>query len=567
MPLYITCYGGAGEIGGNKILLEDGALRVFLDFGRPFGRHTQYFDGLLIKERSVRGLLDPMILELLPPLEGLYRDDLIPVMDSSHLTIKGEGEKKQVERNPKAYDDFWKRFRHKRGYRNLQRDDLPVNAILISHAHLDHSGDLVFVRPEIPVLSSLMTAIISKAVQDSGKPGSAGVVYINPQAIKEDGALEGDRTRGYVWRNWNFLDQDPQGDVQKDNPFASTASFWHWRPAKQDKNSTGPSSTQSLQRKPEWWPLDHSIFGACGFALETSEGWIAYTGDIRFNGSQGFKSWKFAEELAALKPLALICEGTYLGVENPHPVTEEKVQANCLEIIRKATGKLIIADFAPRNIERLIAFLNIARDTSRRLVIQAKDAYLLSAMHLVDPYSVPDLKNESFVAIFNDPKARRDKWEEITRQFYSGKLVNPSEIGKEPGDYILAFSLWDIADLLDLEHLEENCLKGGVYIYSNSRAYDEEQKVDLIRLWNWIDHFGMKPVGLTLNQIGEVDIIPGYHASGHASESELVRFVKEVCPRVLIPIHTEQPQLWEEKLRGTGIQIKFPSYANPILLP
>jgi ribonuclease J len=32
----LTFYGGAGEIGGNKILLETGKARVYLDFGESF---------------------------------------------------------------------------------------------------------------------------------------------------------------------------------------------------------------------------------------------------------------------------------------------------------------------------------------------------------------------------------------------------------------------------------------------------------------------------------------------------------------------------------------------------
>ena len=32
----LTFYGGAGEIGGNKILLEDKDAKVYLDFGQSF---------------------------------------------------------------------------------------------------------------------------------------------------------------------------------------------------------------------------------------------------------------------------------------------------------------------------------------------------------------------------------------------------------------------------------------------------------------------------------------------------------------------------------------------------
>ncbi|MGA9079823.1 MAG: hypothetical protein WB581_06300 [Halobacteriota archaeon] len=40
----LTLYGGVSEIGGNKILLEDQATRVFLDFGMSLSLANQFFD-------------------------------------------------------------------------------------------------------------------------------------------------------------------------------------------------------------------------------------------------------------------------------------------------------------------------------------------------------------------------------------------------------------------------------------------------------------------------------------------------------------------------------------------
>jgi len=51
----LTFYGGAGEIGGNKILLEDKGARVYLDFGQEFDFGEDYFYEWLAP-RSVNGL-------------------------------------------------------------------------------------------------------------------------------------------------------------------------------------------------------------------------------------------------------------------------------------------------------------------------------------------------------------------------------------------------------------------------------------------------------------------------------------------------------------------------------
>jgi ribonuclease J len=420
------------------------------------------------------------------------------------------------------------------------------------------------------VFSSRMTAFIAKAMQDSGKPGASGVVYANPHTVKENGLLGADQSRGYVWRQWGFLDGEPTGEADASDPFASAWSFWVWRPAKQkqpapEAETHGDPAPLNLR----WWPLDHSLFGAAGFALETEAGVVAYTGDLRFHGQNRDLSYRFAEELSALHPLALVCEGTRAGISEH--VTEDEVRDNCLIAIRAAEGQLVVADFAPRNVERLITFLDIARQTDRCLLIQPKDAYLLAAMRLAEPASTPDIEQEPRLAMYDDPKGQQHKWEQMTRQAYADSLVGSGEAKAHPGDYILAFSLWDMADLLDIEHIL-GAMPGGTYVYSSSKAYDDEQKVDLVRLWNWIRHFGMEPVGLQVTardrtgRVTEVDAVPGYHASGHANGPELLSFAKTVAPEVLIAVHTEQPQWWAEELAGTGIQVQIPSYAQPIYL-
>ena len=54
MPPTITCYGAAGKIGGNKILLEDGDARILLDFGIDFDRSGMYFNEMLRPRAGAR---------------------------------------------------------------------------------------------------------------------------------------------------------------------------------------------------------------------------------------------------------------------------------------------------------------------------------------------------------------------------------------------------------------------------------------------------------------------------------------------------------------------------------
>ena len=155
-----------------------------------------------------------------------------------------------------------------------------------------------------------------------------------------------------------------------------------------------------------WWPVDHSIPGAVGYAIHTSAGWVAYTGDIRFHGRQRAATQRFAEALADLHPIALICEGTHPELDMASPtVGEDEIITNALPVLHRYEGKLVIADFAPRNIERLLSFCELAQQTGRILLAQPKDIYLMRAMCLADPDSCPAPEALPTIAMYADPKA------------------------------------------------------------------------------------------------------------------------------------------------------------------
>ena len=161
----LTFYGGVQQIGGNKILLEDGEARVFLDFGTSFDDRGRFYEEYL-QPRSTFGLLDPLTMGLLPPLRGLYRDDMDQTIQ--HL---------------------WEHLEGAPGYRDL-RDD-KVHGVLLSHAHLDHTGYLSFLNPDTPVYASALTAFVAKAIQDSSRSDfEREVVYLVPREQMESGLLK-----------------------------------------------------------------------------------------------------------------------------------------------------------------------------------------------------------------------------------------------------------------------------------------------------------------------------------------------------------------------------------------
>jgi len=59
------------------------------------------------------------------------------------------------------------------------------------------------------------------------------------------------------------------------------------------------------------------------------------------------------------------------------------------------------------------------------------------------------------------------------------------------------------------------------------------------------------------------EIERGLHSSGHASASELLEIVEAINPRIVIPVHTEYPELFQTRV-GAHRQVIIPKVGVPI---
>lgn len=511
MGTQLTVFDGANCIGGSKIHLLADDTGLFLDFGMNFGSYGKYFEEF-VQPRTARGIHDLWALELIPRIEGIYRTDLFPADFKASKT-------KRVQ----------------------------VDGVFLSHAHMDHTGNVGLLDLCIPIYASTMTAVIVKAMQDCGRlsfESEAAYTSLRDSAKSDERALKSVTGTPCSTR--------PVKIVDSATDIARLTDFWGKTFSSKKIQDISLSFAKSCvgDVKYQAFAVDHSIFGATAYAFETSTGWVGYSGDIRLHGTRGDLTRDFVEQLAKLKPRALLIEGTNISEDKGS--SEEEVYRNCLKAAMAAKGKLIVADFGPRNVERLQIFLRIAHETQRKLVITAKDAFLLYAMHLVDS-TVPDVLSDANLEIFDEIKASMNKWEkDFIRMDYADRFVCASEIGKSQENYILAFSFFDLKHLLDVAP------GGGIYIYSTCEAFSEEMKIDVRRLKNWLDFFKMEPVGFAVGENDELEFFRGYHASGHISGTELIEVIKTIKPEIVIPVHTEKPELFIEKLDGEPITVVLP---------
>jgi ribonuclease J len=306
----------------------------------------------------------------------------------------------------------------------------------------------------------------------------------------------------------------------------------------------------------EAFDVDHSIYGATAYGLETSMGWIAYTGDLRFHGKHGKMTEKFVDFFCRKDCFLLIVEGTNIGDRTRN--TEENVFQNCCRETESARGKLVIADFGPRNIERLETFLRIAKETKRQLVICPRDVYILNAMRTVDK-KIPLPEREPNVLIYKERKASYKFWEKKIHENYDSRLVTMDEIKNSQGAYILCFSFFDINELTDIKPVE-----GSIYIYSACEAITEEQEFDFVRLANWLTSLQIAPIGFRIIDVktenGEILKRPQfdrrYHSSGHLSEHDIIKIVDEIQPKFLLPVHTEKTEFFKNKFGDIFVEVE-----------
>src|SRR5438093_1555174 len=77
--------------------------------------------------------------------------------------------------------------------------------------------------------------------------------------------------------------------------------------------------------------VDHSAPAAYGYLVHTSEGTIAYTGDLRHHGPKKALTEDFIRAAAAEKPVVLITEGTRVTPDDPRgTLTETEVKRDAI---------------------------------------------------------------------------------------------------------------------------------------------------------------------------------------------------------------------------------------------
>jgi len=279
--------------------------------------------------------------------------------------------------------------------------------------------------------------------------------------------------------------------------------------------------------------VDHSVPAAYGFVIYTSEGAIAYTGDLRIHGVKFQMTYDLIDEAKQAKPVALVCEGT--NISGADVSSEDEVKAKVNKVV-KGTDKLVLADFSYADVDRFRTFYEVARENGRRLAISMRQAYIFDKLRHDADLDLPEIDDESLL-IFQRSKKRYSKWEEKIQSHLNVK--DSKDIKDMQEEVIMVCSLFDLKELIEIRPGS-----GSNFIHSASEPVNEEGEVEFTKLLNWLDHFG-----LPMYQI---------HCSGHIMPNELKEIISKIQPRKIHPIHTDHPELFA-KFLARYAEVELPS--------
>jgi ribonuclease J len=236
--MHITIHRGTHEIGGNCVEIATDNSRIILDVGMPlFKSAGEPYDTGALKKKSKQELLDSGIL---PKVSGLFVDGLQP------------------------------------------------DAILLSHAHEDHTGLLRHSAPEIPIYTSVGTS----------KMMMAGAKFALQPVLPRERHRE-----------------LKSGAPVQIGDFTVTA-----------------------------YSVDHSIYGAQAFLIEAGEKKILYSGDLRMHGRKPGMHRSLIEAVASRNIDVLLMEGTHIGHSGHKGANEYQLEEEITGLIKSAPG-ITLASF------------------------------------------------------------------------------------------------------------------------------------------------------------------------------------------------------------------------------
>jgi ribonuclease J len=264
-------------------------------------------------------------------------------------------------------------------------------------------------------------------------------------------------------------------------------------------------------------PVDHDIPGCAGFVARTPSGTVAYTGDWRYHGNASKLIDAFVERCRAADIDVLITEGSTLVRDAGRPECSEQELVERFDDELAHRDGLVSVGVAPRNVERISAFAQVAAAHGRRLALRPSTARILweSYVRGIDPSA----RDHDIVVLYDEDAgddAVPTAWE----------TLRPSDVAADRRSFVcdIAPEAWYLWLDLGVGHAD-------VHIHANGSPYGYNDP-----LWRALETW--------VGQLG-IDLVV-LDSHGHAFPRDLEWMAREIAPKVVVPVHTNEPSLFPE---------------------
>lgn len=363
---------GTQEIGGSCVELKTNSTRILIDFGLPLvsAQKDQPFDSKILERKSVKELKE---LGILPSVNGLYRNE-----------------------------------------------EKEVDAIFISHSHMDHYGLLSYVNPEIPIYMSQGAKELIE-ISNIFTPNKSGVLNIKIFS---------------------------ESNKTKIGDFEITARL-----------------------------VDHSAFDARAFLIEAGEKRIFYSGDFRGHGRKRLLFQRIINNPPA-KIDCLLMEGSMLGRGEQAYTDEEAVQKGIEDVLSNKSN-ISFLFVSSQNIDRIVSAYKACRKTNSILVIDIYTAYILYRLSKITKHLPQfDWRNVRVKFFkYHADKLAEAGFEKLLYIFNSRKIEMP-EIDAKKKDILMLLRDNSLFPKV-VGHIHD--IQGAVIIYSMWEGYLTDKFKDYCR--------------------------------------------------------------------------------------
>lgn len=281
--MQVTIHRGTHEIGGTVIEIKSENSRILVDAGYPLLMNKKPIDTGNVYVQFPYPYSRRIEQGILPDIKGLYS---------------------------------W--------------DEPEFDAVIISHAHIDHYGLLRFINSSIPVYLSKGTRIII----DISAPFFEEPIYLS-------NVHEFDLYKPFQIGDFRVM------------PFL----------------------------------MDHSAFDAAAFEISDKDKTIIYTGDFRGHGRKSACLDRFISK-AKKGADALLIEGTNLGREDQEVLSEQELEDRLVRKLEDFKGPVLFQS-STQNIDRVVSFYRTAVRLNRILVVDAYIANILFELRQLGNNNLP----------------------------------------------------------------------------------------------------------------------------------------------------------------------------------